>query len=81
MTLLALGSLLIFYLFLNKMLVRKLLKRGPLGNTTLLAFTFVAGLAIGSGNLQVWVWLPLLLAFAVYHWPRLKAFFQAIGNG
>ena len=75
-----LGALLLCYWMINKVFLRRLLSKRPLGNTTNLAFAFVAGLAIGSGNLQPWVLIPLVAAFALYQWPRLKAFFYAIGN-
>jgi hypothetical protein len=80
MFLLMVGALALVYWFIQKMVVRRLLRKGPLGNTTILVFAFVTGLAIGSGNFEPWVWIPLISAFAIYHWSRLKAFFRTIWN-
>jgi hypothetical protein len=61
-------------------MVRKLLKKGAINQITLLLMAFVAGLALGSGYLNPWVWIPLALAITIYYWPRLKAFFSTISS-
>jgi ABC-type branched-subunit amino acid transport system permease subunit len=51
-----------------------------LGYQAVFALAFVTGLALGSGYLNPWVWIPIALAFSVYYWPRLKAFFNTISS-
>ncbi len=70
--LLIVGSLLAFYP-IQLYMVKKLQKKNRLGNVTLILLSFIAGVALGSGNFLPTVWLPITLAFVLYEWPRLKA--------